>query len=247
MKKILVIFMLALLIFPIVSAQLIFRKGEPVELKIPANVDGSILSATALCTINVKYPNGTYLLDNETMNNLNNGEFNVSINDSQTTALGDYESSIFCVDGGQNGTSTFSFGETNSGSDLSTGQSIVYVIFLMATMFTFFIALFGAIRIPFKNTVNPEGQVVSVNDLKYLKVFLIFICYVLLLFIFGITKSITENFLFLNGAHKVFQFLYAIMWAFIIPFIIVGLVLTLVLFLQSKKISGALERGVPIR
>lgn len=166
---------------------------------------------------------------------------------STTSQLGDY---IYTTCGDPDGVRTcvsVSFSITNAGHDISTGESIIYVVFSLVILFAFFLCLYGAIQIPFRNTVNDEGKIISINDMKYLKVVCIIFSYLLLLFIFGITKSIMENFLFINGAYKVFQWLYSFMFAFVWPLIVLSLLFTLILFLESTKIKKALQRGVPIR
>ena len=83
--------------------------------------------------------------------------------------------------------------------------------------------------------------------MKYLKIFLMVISYILLMFIFGIVRSITANYLSINGAYRLFNFLFFLMFSFMYPLFVTSLILTVVMYLSSKKLQKALERGVPIR
>jgi len=161
--------------------------------------------------------------------------------------LGIYSWVAFCCDGTSCAGGYGSFEVTQTGSVLSTAQGIIYIVFLIVILVIFTFSLAGAIKIPFNNHRDSSGKIISVNDLKYVKIFLMVISYILLLFIFGITKSIMENFLFLDNASKVFSWLYWIMWSFMWPIIVLSLLLTLVYFLQGLKIKTSLERGVPLR
>lgn len=192
----------------------------------------------------VKLPNSTIISYNINMTEVQS-TYNFTF--TQTDTLGNY---IYTTCGDPDGVftcSSINFEVTNSGSIISTGESIIYIIFTIMILFTFLICLWGAVTIPFKNQVNAEGKIVSVNDLKYLKIFLIVVCYLLLFFIFGITRSITANFLFLNGANKVFHWLYSMMLATLFPAMVLTLLFTIILYIQSKKLKEALMRGVPIR
>lgn len=136
---------------------------------------------------------------------------------------------------------------TRTGAELTTGESIIYIIFLVAITFIFLLCFYGFLKLPFHNQRNEDGRVIGVNELKHLKVFLFFISYLLLMFIFGITKSITENYLFLNGANEVFNWLYWIMFAFLFPILVLGVLFTILGILTDKKINDAIRRGVPTR
>jgi len=246
MKKIILLLLTIVLVSGFVSSQ-VYQINKEIDLKIPFEVNGSSASDSAICNVSIQYPNSSYLKDEETATNLGNGEFNITLTSDEISDLGIYSWVAFCCDGTSCAGGYGSFEVTQTGSVLSTAQGIIYIVFLIVILVIFTFSLAGAIKIPFNNHRDSSGKIISVNDLKYVKIFLMVISYILLLFIFGITKSIMENFLFLDNASKVFSWLYWIMWSFMWPIIVLSLLLTLVYFLQGLKIKTSLERGVPLR
>ena len=193
----------------------------------------------------VKYPNSSIQIINQPMTKTNQ-EFTYSFNN--TDLIGEYFYTA-CGDVGDEPLVCESvlFTITNSGHELKTGESIIYIIFLITSLFTFCLCLYFSITIPFRNSRRDDGTIININDMKYLKIFLMVISYILLMFIFGIVRSITANYLSINGAYRLFNFLFFLMFSFMYPLFVTSLILTVVMYLSSKKLQKALERGVPIR
>ena len=100
MKKILLlIFVLSLLVLPTMIAQKTPERDTAFNLKIPFIVNGSAASSSATCNISIDYPDGTYLKENVSMTNRNNGEFNITLSSAELNQLGFHEWRAFCCDG----------------------------------------------------------------------------------------------------------------------------------------------------
>lgn len=223
----------------------VFQSGKDIELKQTCVINGTFCDRCNISSVDL--PNGTIALQNLEMTK-RDSDFNFTIANTSLEDLGRYRVNGFCDFGSDvRKTWVYVFDVTATGNILSTGESIIYVIFLVAIIFTFMIALFGAVKIPFRNRKDPLGNIIDTNNMKFLKIFLIAICYALLMFIFGVTRSILANYLFLNGAFKVFNWLFYLMLAFVWPLIVLSFLFTLLLVLDNRKIQNALERGVPIR
>ncbi len=248
--KILGMIVLCLIVIPLINSQedIIFTINKQIDFKIPCSTNGAKCSDSTTCELNIRYPNGSYMVNNNSMTNLGNGEFNITIFGTRIDTRGEHPYSTFCKDGLLNGTDNGIILVTQTGNSLETSESIIYVIFLIAAIFAFLLCLYGAMVIPFRDTVSPETlNVVSVNDMKYIKIVCILFSYILLLFIFGITKSIMENYLFINGAFRVFNFLYQFMFAFVVPLIILSIVFIIIFLVDGQKTRNAIKRGVPLR
>ena len=87
-----------LLVLPLMFAQT-YQKETIIDLKIPFEVNGSAASSSATCNISIDYPNGTYFKENVSMTNRDNGDFNITLNTTETIQLGNYEWRAFCCDG----------------------------------------------------------------------------------------------------------------------------------------------------
>jgi len=243
-----IIAVLMLLMIPLVLSEesFIFKQNSNSDLELPVFENDMTKCTTCLCTISINYPNGSNVIRSSSVTI--NGHYAIfNLNRTTTSEIGVYQVDIHCNNGADNGASTFEYLVTVTGNELETSESIIYIIFIVGLIFTFLFFIFGAIKIPFKNTRADNGQIVSVNDLKYLKVVCIVFSYLILMAIFGILRQITANYLFLNQAHKTFQWLYWFLLSFTLPIIIVSVILMIVMFFENKKIKKALFRGVPIR
>ena len=248
MKKYMIILICTiLLVFPLLAAETIYLQNRNIDLKVPFEVDGKAASNISTCNISIIHPNSTYITNTSVMTNENNGEFSHTVNFAEVTDLGIYKWNAYCCDVDKCASGFGKFEITATGDTLSTGESIVYVIFLIGIIFAFLLCLYGATKIPFRNVRSQDGHIIQVNDLKYVKIICIVFCYLLLMFMFGVTRSVLANYLFLNGAYKVFNWLFWILFSFVWPLIVVSLLLTLVYYIDGKKLKKALMRGVPIR
>ena len=208
------------------------------------NISLSIIcdNCTAVNITTITFPNST-IRNVSTQMDKNVNSYNYSF--GSTSALGNY---FYTTCGDPNGIVTcesVSFEVTTIGSNVTTGQSLLYVIALIGMFGLFGLSLWGAIKLPFGNWKNPEGHIIGINDLKYLKIFCIVISYIILMFIFAILKRVTEVFLFWNGAYRLFNWAYWIMFSFMFPLIIISIIFTIILFLTSQRLKKALTRGLP--
>ena len=223
----------------------IYEQNKIVDLKLPCSFNGTFCTTTATCNATVEYLNSTLALDAELMTNLGNGMPNVTLPFSNIT--GNYEGFYICCESGYCDSSSITFEITPTGRTLSTAQGIVYVVFLISIIFVFFLCGYGAISIPWSHPRDSEGKIIGVNELKYVKLTLYVFSYILLMFMVGIIKSIMENFLSFDNASRVFNWMFWVMFSLLWPIIVVSLILTLIYFLDNKKMQKAILRGVPIR
>ena len=183
-------------------------------------------------------PNSTvYAGDSMTKNGM---RFNYTF--TSTTELGAYnvcgdcDTTAWCAD----------FIISSTGTQLEISQSIIYFVFLIASIGLFGLCLFYAVKLQWKNERDEEGYVIGVNELKYLKLFLIVMSYISLMFVSGLLRSVTANFIPELGVDRFFEWVFWIMLSFMYPLIVCSLIFALVIFLSNKKFQKALEHGLPI-
>ncbi len=226
------------------TSALNFERDSEVILKVPCQFNGTNCDDTAICNISIKYPNETLMINNSLMINNGNGLPAIALTDS--SIVGDYIGNMVCTQEGVSGGDVFPFTISVSGTSLTTGQGILYFLFLISALIATSVSMFWAIRLPFKNIRDEEGVMINVNDLKYLKIFLSVITYVMIMWIFGIMRGISNNFLILQGPRLFFEWGYWIMLSFMWPIIVLSFLFALLLLLGDKKILKALERGTPL-
>lgn len=219
-----------------------FKTYESIDLKIPCyeNNYSRCLDST-LCNITVLYPNSSVWIKDKPMT-YNPDYFNYTV--YETDIVGEYSVSTYCV-GSDYGYSTFVFKVTPTGKELSSGDGLIYLISLFASILIFCFCFYGALKIPYKNQRNDENHIIGINDLKFVKIILWCFSYVIFLFIVGILRGITANYITDVKFYNFFGWAYWILLSFMWPLIVVSLLLMVVLFIQDKKIKKALERGFP--
>jgi len=153
MKLNILIFLLVLLVIPLTSSQT-YQVSQDLDLKVPFEVNGTIPSATAWCNISINYPNGSYLKQNDSMTNLNNGDFNITLPLVNLNKLGEYDWRAFCCDGIYCAAGYGSFELTPSGSDaINSGEGMTLIIAILTILTIgslFFIFSFKVISFPAK-------------------------------------------------------------------------------------------------
>lgn len=215
-----------------------FKKDSCIEL----------IQICSNCTYNnityIIYPNGSKLNINISMTKTDTF-YNFTF--CNTSAVGEY---IVNGIGDLEGTKTawnYDLLINDSGTDLSTSQSIIYFIALIISIILFLLCLFFTITIPYNNNRSNDGKVISVNSLKYLKIFLIPITYVFLLLIVGILRGITSDLLYINGISQIFNWIYWILLSFMFPLIVMTFFLMILNFLGDFKLNKILEHGGSFR
>jgi len=139
MKKALFLMILLFVGIVIASPSFFYKMGDVIDLKVPCDNAGKACSGSAVCNVSIMYPNATTFIDTQTMSN--NGDFhNYTLSD--TDVPGEYQTIVFCVDGNQNGTSTFSFKINTSGDDENDQQILAVYMILIAMVFGYLYAAF---------------------------------------------------------------------------------------------------------
>jgi len=238
MKKLILLMLGILLVLPLISASLgTFKQNDCVSIR-------TILNATWVNISTITKPF-------DSMPNITNKEMTkqgLSFNYTfcNTDVLGNYIYDYFSDESICGGGCENDFTITGTGTQLSTSQAILYFVFLIAAIGIFILCLYYAVKIPYKNQRDEEGFLISVNDLKYVKIFLIGGCYLLLLLISGLLRGITSNFIPEIGVAGLFEWIFWILLSFMYPIIVCGLIFALIIFLNDRKLTKALERGIPI-
>jgi hypothetical protein len=242
-KRILTMMMVNLFLFLVLtSAQTTEIVNQQTDLKVICLSDGAYCNATAYCNLNVAYPNNTLLVDGQNMTNQINYH-NYTITPS---VIGTYTMTGLCVEGTDWWEIDDDFIVTNSGEVLSTSSALVYIFILLGSLLLFAFSFYWMLAIRWGNFLDHDsGEIVSVNDWKYLKLFLIPVNYAMLMWIFGLARSLAANYLLIPGLERFFNWAFWIMLSFSVPLLILGLWLFFISIINDKKINDSLKRGSP--
>jgi len=247
-KLVLIIFM-TLLLLPLFSAEesFMFTRGQDATLEIPIFENDVSKCTTCTCDITIDYPNGTNIdRSNPTTITGHYAIYNL-YGSNHTSVLGVYKVDVHCDNGADNGVATFEYEVTETGSNLSTAEGIIYIIVFVVSLFLFGLSLIGAIKIKWSRLSDTRSGTLDFNDLRYVKLVLWFVSYLLLTWITFLSLGISKNFLFLNGASTLFNLIYTVLLIGIFPLFVVFFIVGLINIIQDKKYQRALQRGLPFR
>ncbi len=139
--KLLFAFVLIMLVVSITAQT--YKQYEAVDLKFPFEVNGTMPTAAATCNVSVKYPNSTYLVDNQAANNLGSGEFNITIGADNVTETGEHEWVAYCCDGIQCAAGSGSFNVNPTGK--VQGSILDNTMFLVLLFMGIILIIFGMV------------------------------------------------------------------------------------------------------
>lgn len=226
---------------PAQETQFVATINQSFDFSTDCAFNGFPCDSTFDCRFTLTPPDKVISILNQTMTR-NETIYNITIGADNLNQIGGYKGTTFCNNATFSGNEDVFFDVTPTGTVLSTGEAILYLLFLLAVVTMFFTSLFWAIRLPFKNIVNAHNEIISVNDLKYLKVFLSVISYVLLMWIFGLLQAVTRSFLFFFDLHLVFQWFYSMMLAFLFPGIVLSFLFTVIILINDQKLLKKIRR-----
>jgi len=171
----LLIAMIFIMIFSMnnVIAATSYKQNEAIDLKIPCINNNTYCSGSATCNISIYYPNETILIDNKLMTN-KGAYHNYSLSAVQTSAIGNFNAVIVCIDGDAKGYTFKEFIITptgreieNNSSSIVIGLAILMILFLVASyvweskqwmMKSAFIALSMMIGLILANTIKTMAE-----------------------------------------------------------------------------------------
>jgi len=142
-----------MIVLPLVTSQT-YQISTELDFIVPFEVNGTTPSATAQCNISINYPNSEYLKQNESMTNLNNGDFNITLTSDEINKIGEYDWRAFCCDGLSCAAGYGSFEITPSGSDaINSGEGLTLFLSIFSMLVIavlFFISSFRVSSFPSK-------------------------------------------------------------------------------------------------
>lgn len=239
MKKIYLMIIICL-ILPLINADTFgkFKQGSPAVLN-PSCQNSTYLNISTIYTNNIIY------LNTETPATKSGNVYNYTF--YNTTELNiPYYVNFHCDLNGVDTPVTSSFTVTANGEELDNSKAIIYIIVLLGLFIILAFTIYGAIAFPWKNNRDEDGNVISINDFKYLKIVLWVFTYLELLFIVMILKNVS-NFLISDGSFSFLNIIFNIMLIILIPFLPLLIFFTVIVWINDKKVQSKLQRGFQVK
>ncbi len=236
---------MAIMLISLAGATTFFKRNAPINLVHPVRLD-EFPNSNVNCNLTVFNPENVIIVDYQEMTN--SFEYhNYTIPSNDTPTLGTYTYDITCTTGSANRTESFSFVINGSGEEVTTGQGLIYVAVLFVSIFIFIILIILSIKIPWKHGRSGEGNIVSINDFRYFKIFTIGLSYISLLWIMFIMRNLTLSFLYSEFTYTFFSYFYWILLAGLLPTWVIFIFFTIIIFLENSKLREQLERNFTVR
>lgn len=241
-SSLLVVFLFVIILTSIVSAEQqslgLFRINECISLE----------QTCANCTLSnitsVNYPNSSQALGQVVMTKIGT-EFNYTF--CNTSGEGQY---IVSGIGDPDGTITtwiYDFDVTATGIEFTTAKSILYIVFFLILLFLFSLCLYGALVIRWQHNSDEDGHIISMNKLRYVKIFMWFMAYVFLICLSFLAWNIAYGFSSVSLVANIFEFISWTLLSGLLPIFVIFIIVSVVNFITDKKLRKAILRGIPLR
>jgi hypothetical protein len=230
----------------LVHSQDVFKPGIPINYEKPCVNNGTYCSNSATCNITVYSPNLTAIINNQAMTN-NGAYFNYTI-PAQTQISNLYSTAITCKDGNNQGFSTFQMEINPLGAELDGSKASLYIAMLLIGILMFIGSIIAAITIPADNPRDQmTGYVLAVSNIKYVKIILWGIAYLLLMLIMWTSYIISFGLLNMDFLGSLFQFAFYTMVVLVLPLIVLLVYLMIANAVRDSEISKLISGGFKTR
>jgi len=208
---------------------------------------GNYILEDASCYIHIYDSDGTHLYEGYDETVSHNFDYSFKVDEGNFTIGIEYPYIVQCngtyATDDEAGFYSASFRTTYNGLEISQGEAIIYAILLIMFLFLFILIFLGINMLPASNTTNPEGEIISISYLKYLRPVFMFTEWMLIVAALYISSNLAFAYLEEQLVAKFFFALFQISLA-ITPIILVVWVIGLFLmFYHDKEFQNLINRG----
>ena len=129
-----------------------------------------------------------------------------------------------------------------TGLELETPQATLYIFLSVFVMLLFSLSLFFTFATPYSHNINETGEILKLTKLKYVKLGLIMLDYILLVWVLNTLIAISENFLALTLFSGFTGFIFITLNNLALPFGIFILVLAGFEIVRDVKIREIINK-----
>ncbi len=241
-KKIIFGIMFCIILLTSISS-LIFQQNSVSNLNIVC-INAGFCSGATECNVSVFSPEGVVLLDGvQATQSASLANYNITLNETHTSEIGEYQVGGFCKDGSVTQVIDFTFEVNYLGKTFSTSQAITYLVLFIIVFFIFGFNLFIINILPASNTKDEEGKILSISYLKYLRGTLFFFGWMLFVAILFLSSNLAFAFLSEQLFAKILFVFYKITFGLTPLIVTVWLVWIFVQMFHDRQLQKLLNRG----
>lgn len=149
---------------------------------------------------------------------------------------------IWCNSTYLGGEAKGTFQITKLGIELDTPESLLYILLTIAVLGLFLLSLYFTIITPYSNKTDEKGAVIKITKLKYVKLGLILVSYVLFVWVLNVLIGVSDNFVSLTMYYGLVSFLFLTLNYLALPFAIFMLVLSGYEIVKDVNIYKIIEK-----
>lgn len=133
------------------------------------------------------------------------------------------------------------------GKEYNSIEGIVYAVMLFILFAVFLLCLYASFQIPFNNGRADSGELISINYMKYIKIFMFMLSYVCILGISYFSWNLSYGILEFTELAKFFYFIYRTLFIMLLVLFPSIIILSFIRFIRDKQLDKMLERGLTIK
>lgn len=247
-KFVLVVFALMIL-FPMAMAQtvgspetqFVYKQDEFVNFTFLCfDSNGALCSESTSCQINKITDSNGGLIQANTSLDFQTTHYNGTL---PTSTLGVYDV-VWSCHGGNSSNADFTYLVTYTGKQLSQSSSTFLIILFAILVLCFFLTIYGITKLPDDNSVDPEDRILKISYLKYLRIALWLVVWMIVVAVFFISSNLAFAYLEDTLFAQMFLTLYRITFGATPLIVILLTVWILVKIVDDKKIKNMWNRGI---
>lgn len=188
------------------AQQVFIKNGDARDLVIVCTNGGNICDNTVTANITITAPNSIKIVSNQKMTADGNGNFNYTINSSQTATNGDYLVVPFFTNGTASFTKSLIFTVTPSGTLPSIQEALIYIVMFIFVAFITIMTFAWAMNIEGANQYDDMTKtLIDLNYGKYGRILLFGLSYTGLIVLAWLAWMISANILWLSFATNILK------------------------------------------
>lgn len=156
--------------------------------------------------------------------------------------VGDYAYLVHCNSSNLGGFASAPFIVTKTGTELTTEESLIYILLTLAVLGLFILSLYAMIVTPYSNEINGKGAVIKITKSKYVKLGLILLSYVLFVWLLNVLIGVSDNFVTLTMYYGLISFLFLTLNYLALPISIFILVLCVFEIVRDINVNRLLNK-----
>lgn len=240
MKKLILFLLVGVFLISFASAQIQSLGTFKLEQDI------NLIQTCDNCTFNnitsVLYPNSTQTIGESEMTKTGT-IYNFTLSSDRVTEIGTYIVNGFGDLDGIDTVWSYTFKITPNGQDFTTGKAISYIGFIVILLFTFLLTIWGASQVRWKHLRSDEGKILTINNFRYIRVFLFTMAYFELMFLFGLSNKFFRE-ANIEGFTEFFNFIYQLFLNLMYPLMIFLMIVVFIIWINNRNLSKRLNLGL---